>query len=218
MITDYASLQTRVARWVAREGDTSLEDEVPTFIQLGEQQMFLELRVREMICIAQADLNEEYEWLPSGFLEKDHVNILDISDGNLTTGTVTTVTPIDYMDNKEFHRYDRPTGRPEIYTIEGNRIRFKSYPTVDSGEDSGFAFELHYFGSWTPLSDTDTTNTILTTFPQLYLFSALANTEGFLVNDERIALWQSLYSKAVADANRRAELAMTGTLAVGMPS
>ena len=85
MISDYATLQTRIANWAARASDASFVAEVPTFIQLAEQTMFMDLRVREGMCEARADLNEEYEWLPAGFLEKDHVNILDLSDAPLAT-------------------------------------------------------------------------------------------------------------------------------------
>ena len=61
MITDYASLQTAVARWLVRETETIFVGEVPTFIQLAEQQMYEDLRAREMICRAQSILNEEYD-------------------------------------------------------------------------------------------------------------------------------------------------------------
>ena len=90
---------------------------------------------------------------------------------------------------------------------------------MESGENSRYAYELVYYGEWTPLSDAATTNGILTKYPQLYLFASMIHAEAFLVNDQRVATWTGRYDKAVADANRRSELAVQGgTMAVGMPS
>jgi hypothetical protein len=47
-ITDYASLQTAVTEYLARDQDTTLIARIPTFIQLFEAKMNRSLFVRQM--------------------------------------------------------------------------------------------------------------------------------------------------------------------------
>jgi hypothetical protein len=213
-LSTFAELQASIKDWLARPAITDAV--VNDFIRLGEQQMFNELRVREMICVAQADLNEEYEWLPSGWLEHKHVNILELDDAPLETATISNTYHLPYADNREFVRYDYSGSKPRLYTIVGDRIRFITYPVVASGENSKLAFELVFYGSWTPLSATDTTNTILTNLPQLYLFASLIQAEAYLVGDPRIQTWMGLYQKNLNSANQTSLQSEYGTMAIGM--
>jgi len=223
MITDYASLKTAVGNWLARTTDNVFVEEVPTFIQLGERHLMKKLRVREMVCEARSDLNEECEWLPSGFQDIDFVNVLDLASGTIGNGdaVIAKTTPLTYADNERFHRYDTLSerGRPKHYTILGERIRFKPYPSVDAGEESGFGFELSYFGEWTPLSEAtgETTNAILGKFSDLYLWSALIQAEGFIIDDQRIAVWKGQLEAGIAEANWASEQSEYGTMAISMP-
>ena len=51
------------------------------------------------------------------------------------------------------------------------------------------------------LSDSNTTNTILTNYPELYLYGALAESAPFIMQDERINTWGTLYKEALKNAN-----------------
>ena len=63
--------------------------------------------------------------------------------------------------------------------------------------DQAYAAEVFYFQQLSPLSSTNTTNSVLTEAPDLYLFGALKEAEPFLEHDERIQVWETKYADAL---------------------
>ena len=61
--------------------------------------------------------------------------------------------------------------------------------------------EVDFYKTLTPLSESNTTNSILTNYPELYLYGALAESSPFLMQDERLNTWAGLYKEALANAN-----------------
>ena len=91
------------------------------------------------------------------------------------------------------------SGTPSHYTIIGSKIYLGMQP------DAAKVLELGFFKRPTGLSAVNTTNEILTNFPDIYLYSCLAESEPFLMNDERLQVWASLYKEAVETANNSAQ-------------
>ena len=225
MITDYASLQNAVASWLKRDTRADFLAQVPTFIQLAEAEMMtgqsrgVPLRAREMQYRARSLMNEEYEWLPGAgpdpyarrFFEVLWVTMIKTDNA----GNVTEV-PLAYKDLPEFLRDSARDKDPEIYTIQGEQIRFKPVPEVPE-EPAKLEFEISFYGSFDVLSDTTTTNPILTMYPQIYLWGSLLQAEGYIGNDPRIPLWLKSYLGAVKTSNDMAEEGRRGVRAVGVP-
>jgi hypothetical protein len=55
------------------------------------------------------------------------------------------------------------------------------------------------FKGITTLTDSNTTNYFLTSYPDAYLYGALVEAESYLKDDVRIPLWTGLYERAVAE-------------------
>ena len=68
------------------------------------------------------------------------------------------------------------------------------------------------------MSASNTTNDILTSFPDLYLYSCLAESEPFIMNDERLQVWASLYLAGVKSANESAQRGRTSSAPLQMSS
>ena len=64
-INDYASLQSAVARWLAR---TDLTDSIPDFISLAEARINRDLRVRQMISTTGVTASSGSFNLPADFI------------------------------------------------------------------------------------------------------------------------------------------------------
>ena len=62
-----------------------------------------------------------------------------------------------------------------------------------------------YFKYFTALSDSNTTNDMLTYHPDAYLYGALVEAEPYLYNDKRLQTWSSLYDRAKDDIIRSNE-------------
>jgi len=191
----YANLKTEIENYLNRSDLTSYLD---TFLDLAESRMNRDLRLREMeeadTSITTVSGTQSYT-LPTGYLEMRYVVF-----------QTTPYTLLNYMAPPDFFRVynaGEGSGTPKYYTIVGSKIYLGDQP------DSANVLELGMFKKPTALSSSSTTNDILTNFPDLYLYSSLAESEPFLMNDERLPVWAGLYKEGVKSANEAAQRGRT---------
>ena len=190
-ITDFDSLKTSVADFLNRDDLTSV---IPTFIQLAESQLERALRVRDMIERSTAEIDSQFSALPADFLEAKSFRIT----------STTPDTPVEYITISEMDRKDQENsspGKPIYYTIEGSELRVHPIP------DSTYDIELAYYEQIPALSDSNTTNWLLTKHPDVYLYSTLVQSAPYLSEDNRINVWGTLMREgldAVRGASDRA--------------
>jgi hypothetical protein len=184
-IVDYASLQASVASWLHR---TDLVAQIPDFIMLAEAKMNgdLESRSMEQRTPLTTIAGNPYVTLPSDMLEMRR--LLLQADRN---------TPLDYVtpDQMSAEYQTTVTGKPIVFTVIGNQAQFGPVP------DSVYAVELTYLQRIPALSGANTTNWVLQSYPNAYLYGALVAAQPFLANDERMATFQALYKEAVDQIN-----------------
>lgn len=190
-LTTYALLKTTIANYLNR---TDLTSYLGDFITLTESRMNRELRVREMVntdtTTTTVSGTQSYS-LPSGFLEASAV----IYQSN-------PYRTLRFMANGDFYRQYNVTqtsGLPTFFTIVGENILLGVAP------DSAQTLQIDFYKTLTALSESNTTNTILTNYPELYLYGALAESSPFLMQDERLDTWARLYKEALKNANLSSE-------------
>ncbi len=174
----YSELQSLVANYLARDDLTS---QIADFIKLGEVRMRRDLRLRQMLTTADLTINSSSVSLPSDFLELRELHIES-----------TPVSQLDYLPPTTFFRTARTTetGKPVFYTMDGDAFRFGPSP------DTTYTGKLLYYASPTFLSDSNTSNEFLVNAPDCLLYAALSESEPFLMNDQRLTVWASLYDRA----------------------
>ena len=207
--TNYTELQAEVQSWLARPGV-----DVTTYIGLTEREIEKRLRVRQMECRARALLNEEYEWLPAGFLDHISVKLFKTDDaGNVTEGKLRYKTQAQLTP--EFLSSITASGsQPKYFTIVGNQIRFFPPPPET---DSPYEFELQYFGKFDYLNvAVGGTNSILQEYPLLYLYGSLKFAAPFYGSGHRKDEWESEYTKEIEEANKQYQDGAHGTMAISM--
>jgi len=187
----YANLKTEIASFLNRDDLTA---QIDTFIDLAETRHARDLRIREMetvdTSITTVAGTQSYD-LPTGYLELRYAML-----------QTSPYTMLQYMSPADFFRVynaGEGSGMPVYYTIVGKKIYLGHEP------DSANVLELGFFKRPTALSDSNTTNDLLTEFPDLYLYGSLAETSPFLMQDERLAVWSSLYKEGVRTANESAQ-------------
>ncbi len=176
----YSTLQEAIANWLDR-GD--LADAVPNFITLAEAYFNRVFRVREQESVSSSVMDSGTIDLPDNWLEFRTIYLAE--DPTRPLETVSEDTSI-LQDG-------RGSGVPYGYTIKGTKVYF--HPMPDSDYDVGYT----YYQSIPALSDTLTTNWLLTAHPDIYLYGALVAAEPFLKNDERILVWKSLRDEAISE-------------------
>lgn len=174
-ITTYTELKTAVESWLEHQLFTS---RVPDFITLFEATANRRLRVRQQETASQLTTSSGEASLPTDYLQHRHVTW--VTSGGVRR-ELDYVTPVQL--NEMF-----PTladgGEPAVFTIVGEAFAMRP------GVDTGTTF-LAYYQKIPVLSDSNTTNWLLTAHPDLYLFGSLVEAELFGVNDERFPIWKA---------------------------
>jgi hypothetical protein len=185
-LTSYTELKTSIANYLNRSDLTSV---IPDFITLAESKLnrILRLRVMQKRVSTATTASDAFIDLPSDFLEMVQFFV----DGNPNT-------ILDYVNPTEIelNNLRDSSGTPQQYTIMGNEIKLNPIP------DSTYTLKLSYFGKIPTLSDSNTTNYILSNYPQVYLYGALVEAQPYIINDERLPTWLTLYNEAVQLINR----------------
>ncbi len=183
----YSNLKTTIANYLNRDDLTAY---LGDFITLTEARLNRELRVREMVntdtSITTVAGTQSYA-LPTGYIEA--TTVIFQSDPYCT---------LRFMSNTDFYnKYNtsQSSGKPPYFTIVGSNILLGIAP------NSATTLQINYYKSLTALSDSNATNDILTNYPELYLYGSLAESAPFIMQDERINTWATLYKEAIKNAN-----------------
>jgi len=85
------------------------------------------------------------------------------------------------------------SGRPKFFGVVGSELRFVPTP------DSNYTAEIVYFANLNKLSGSVSTNFVLTSSPDIYLYGSLLQAAPYLQDDARIQTWATLYERALND-------------------
>lgn len=196
MITTYDELKAAVESWLHRD---SLTDQIPNFIQLAEATFNRNLRTIEMEARSRAYADGEYLERPDDFLALREAHIEGSPDE-----TIKYVSPQEMLN---LTAQNHSGAVPFVFTMVDEEFKF--YPAPE--DDSDMIIEIIYIQKIPALSDSNPTNWLLTDHPDLYLFCALAQAEGFLHNDNRIAIWASRCAQIMDEINDNANKQRVGS-------
>jgi len=180
-LTNYNDLVTTVESYLARSDLASI---IPTFVMLAQQRISRDLRTREMLKISTTTATDGTVELPIDFLEMREMHF----QGN-------PPITLEYQSPDKFFRNQVTTtsGLPYYYTIIGYEFQFAPVP------DSAQVLQLLYYAEPTFISSTVPSNLYLANYPDALLYATLAESEPYLMNDERIQVWASMYDRAISN-------------------
>jgi hypothetical protein len=194
-IGTYAELQTAVANWLDRD---DLTDRIPEFIALAEARMNRALRIAIMLNVDQTTLGgaatlvagtRDYA-LPSGYLQ--------MLDFHLRTSPIITLS---YITPENMNRMwaGSQSGIPKSYTIFSDNSTGTPIKSVRLGPAPASAsdYSITFYKKIDALSDSNTTEAMLTNNPDVYLYGSLLEAEPFLMNDQRVQLWSAALREAI---------------------
>jgi hypothetical protein len=193
-IGTYAQLKDTIADFLLRDDLTAA---IPTFIRLAEARIDRDLRHWRQEKRSVAELDTQYSAIPADFLRPIRLQITD-----LPTGEVAPISTAQMLQLRG-DRNDR-VGRPTNYALTAGSLEL--YPTPDNTYNAS----LVYYGRIDALSDSNTTNWLLTEAPDAYLYGALIHSAPYLKDDPRITVWGTLYTVAIDTLNTTSEDAKFG--------
>ena len=185
-LSTYAELKTSIANWLNRSDLTS--EIADDFIKLTEADFNAKLRIRQMEQIDTVTINAETVTVPTGFIS---VRSFYILSGNKYP--LEYLTPSNLFETRGGSR----TGRPRAYTIEADneteQFRFGPSP------DTSYTGYLSYYKAFNALSDSNTSNYILNSHPNIYLYGSLYHAANFLggMDPDQKQNWLQMYIAAL---------------------
>ena len=180
-ITNYGELKSAIGDFLNRSDLTSV---IPTFIDFAEAEFNRNLRVRQMVKRAEAEIDARFSAVPADFIEAKDLVIVGSNP----------VQPLAFITQQEMAQERNFTyvtaGKPQFFTVVGGQFEFMPTPDVT------YDLEMAYFAKIDPLVNDTDTNWLLTDYPDLYLYSSLVHSAPYLKDDERSVVWASLATKA----------------------
>jgi hypothetical protein len=107
-----------------------------------------------------------------------------------------TEKKVDFFPSSSFWTRNavNESGRPKIYTIEGDYMVFAPVP------DTAITGRLLYYRGFAALSADGDTNWIFSNARAILLYGALVEASPFIGNDNRTMTWATLFEQAFEDA------------------
>lgn len=182
-ITNLTELKTAIGAWSKRPSVLT-SDRSAELIALFEADANANLRLREneistpLVAVPPSS----YIALPSNF--QAPVSLHETTQWRRLTFTG--------PDNLPYY----PTaGWSDRWTIKDSRIQ------TERDADQAYAYTFRYHKTFA-LSATVTTNTLLTRYPNVYLYGSLLEAAPFLRDLQAVALWQTRYDRAMASLTK----------------
>lgn len=190
-LNSYAALKTSIGDFLNRDDLTAV---IPDFISLAEAQINRDIRHYEMENRATAQLDSQYLARPTDWVETIRMHIT--GGGTRTLDLLSGAAMSDKRAGA-----DDTSGEPR-YFRHAERA-FEVYPTPDGT----YNVEILYYQKIPALSDTNTSNWLLSEAPDVYLYGSLLHSSPYLAEDARVNVWAQLYAAAKDNVNRAADAA-----------
>ena len=190
-LNSYAALKTSIGDFLNRDDLTAV---IPDFIALAEAQINRDIRHYEMENRATAQLDSQYLARPSDWVETIRMHIT--GGGTRTLDLLSGAAMSDKRAGA-----DDTSGEPR-YFRHAERA-FEVYPTPDGT----YNVEILYYQKIPALSDTNTSNWLLSEAPDVYLYGSLLHSSPYLAEDARVNVWAQLYAAAKDNVNRSSDAA-----------
>ncbi len=155
----YENLKAEIIEWSGRD---DMDEAIDTFIDMAETEMYandfdvLQIRDGEVRAAFSTSITDRFAALPTGYQSQRKMRI-QIENGESIELKFRTPAQLNILSAE---------GLPAFFTIT-DQIEFNRI------SDQVYTGEIQYFQDFTPLSDSNATNAVLTRFPNIYLFGAL---------------------------------------------
>jgi len=195
-VITYSSLKTSIGNWLPQDNLSTFVDD---FIDIAEARFTSRImavggiRAMEATTTLTCSTSVDTIALPTGFVG---LRGIYLDDGNRTSLT--------YNTPEQLNSQRSTTGKPRYFSVVGSNIQFNCIP------DSAYTISITYYGAFTALSDSNTSNWLTTNAPQLLLQGSLQAASEFNGDDEAAAKWASLFQQSIDEVKMADEMSKYG--------
>lgn len=188
-LDNYDNLKASIIRWMGRNDLADLADD---FIDIAESRMYanpianLRLRSMETRSTASTVVGERFIALPDDYLEQRRLKY-DLTNKNDVDLEFRTPDQLNLKDGN---------GRPCYFTVT-SQFEF------ERPFDEIYTIEIQHFKRLTALSDANTSNDILTNYPDIYLYGSLWAAKQYASEEEEAEYFYNKFIESIAGANEQ---------------
>jgi hypothetical protein len=195
--TTFLTLKQDMERYLERGGgasDPRVTEQIPRLINLAERRMARELKVQGFISPVVSNLLPGQSVYAKPDRWRDTVSMTVGLGAGHTKRTPLFARSYEYL--RAYWPDESERGIPQFYA-DYDYTHWLILPTPDAG----YPLEVMQYTLPVLLDDTTQSNWLTDYAPQALLYASLLEATPFLKNDERIAVWQGLYDRAIASLN-----------------
>lgn len=194
---DYQGLCTKIADTLNRQ---DLLTAIPDFTVLASARISRDMaRLKHPSSMSRATATADGEYIPkpSDFVAPFQMSLTDSGQylEYLSPEQVKEVLSEGWSTTAPKTTNAAPGTPPVYYTIIGPQIRIMPAPNASAT----VSLDLWYFAHLQALNTANTTNWVLTQYPDLYLYAALVHSAPYLKGDARLQVWETIYQTILAD-------------------
>tara|TARA_R100000935_G_scaffold43535_1_gene65998 strand:- start:1523 stop:2146 length:624 start_codon:yes stop_codon:yes gene_type:complete len=193
-IATYAELQSTIALFINRDDSAAI---IPTWISMAEDNMNRAVRHWRQEKRSSANLNSRYNEVPDDFLQ-----IIRFGITSNKTSSLDLISQGEILDRRS--KSANVSGLPLFYALTAGEIEL--FPTPAEA----YPTELYYYSKIDRLSDTNTSNWLLSNFQDAYLYGSLIHSAPYLGDDGRLPVWAALHQSAIDAINVESEAVKSG--------
>lgn len=199
-ITTYTGLKAGMLSWMQREDDTVLAGRFDDFLKNCERRMYYGYATEEVgnpmrsdpLRIPEMETVDAAFALTSGTIAHP-TNFLEL----ISAYNNSTSSPLEIVSQRTLDGYGNQTlGSTKKIAVSGTNFRFLDAPTTGTAT-------LRYYQKLSTPTEAGVVNTILTTYPDVYLYGCLIEANIFTQNHARVLPYLAQYNASVSGLNAR---------------
>lgn len=189
----FSELEGDVRRYLERgfsvATDPLVYEQIPRLITLAERRCAVDLKIQGFLVVTTAMMQAGLSVYPKPDRWRMTVSInFGIGTGN---NTRTPMFPRSYEYIRNYWPNETLQGQPKFYA-DYNYSNWLFGPTPEEA----YPYEVIYYELPALLSTANQTNWLTQYAPQMLLYATLLEATPFLKNDERVPVWQGMYTDA----------------------
>ena len=193
--TTFTTLQQDIRRYLERgftlASDAIVYEQIPRLINLAERRIARELKIEGLINVVTSTMQAGLAVYPKPDRWRTTVSFNYGIDNQYTQ-----LFPRSYEYVRSYWPNRDETGVPLFYAD----YDYNNW-IVSPTPDQAYPFEVLVYQLLPLLDDANQTNWLTEYAPQVLLYASLLEATPFLKNDERIAVWQSMYDRSAQALN-----------------
>ena len=186
-LSTYAELVTSVQDWLHR---TDLASQAADFVTLAESEINADVHMRLMEADESVTLTVGTRTiaLPSRFIEPISLELELSGQDN---------DPLIYQPPHRLviNEASGASSRPRYWTVNGAYLEFPNL------SDDTYTLNFRMVKGFDLASTT--TNSLLSSYPGLYLYGALLQAAPYMLDDKRILTWRNMYDKLLTKVKQK---------------